>query len=270
MFDKGLAQKAAENLRKVRERKPLIHCITNYVTMNYTANALLACGASAVMAHGEEEVEEMVCLADALVLNLGTLTKVRAASMAKAGKSAGKRRVPIVLDPVGVGATAFRTSSCQRLMEELPIRVIRGNASEILSLVQGGAQPRGVESVHPVDEATGAALKLAQERGMTIAVSGRIDSVTDGKKVCRVYNGHTMMTRMTGAGCTATVMIAAFLAAGAHPFEATVAALSYFGLAAEKAAQASDGPGSFQVRLLDALYGMKEKDLRLGAKIEVA
>ena len=270
MYDEGMARKAAENLRKVRERKPLIHCITNSVTMTYTANALLACGASAVMAHGEEEVEEMVCLADALVLNLGTLTKARAASMAKAGKSAGKKRIPIVLDPVGVGATAFRTRCCRRFMEALPIRVIRGNASEILSLVQSGVRPKGVESAHPVDEATGAALKLARERGMTIAVSGRIDFVTDGKKVCRVYNGHTMMTRMTGAGCTATVMIAAFLAAVADPFEATAAALSYFGLAAEEAAQASEGPGSFQIRLLDALYGMKEEDLRLGAKIEVA
>ena len=270
MFDKGLAQKAAENLREVRKQKPLIHCITNTVTMNYTANALLACGASAVMAYGEEEVEEMVCLADALVLNLGTLTKARAASMTKAGKGAGRRRIPIVLDPVGVGATAFRTRSCQRLMEELPLRVIRGNPSEILSLVQSGVRPKGVESVHPVDEAAEAALKLARARGMTIAVSGRMDLVTDGKRVCRVYNGHPMMTRMTGAGCTATVMIAAFLAVIADPFEATGAALSYFGLAAEEAAHASGGPGSFQVRLLDALYGMKEEDLRLGAKIEIA
>lgn len=270
MFDEGLAQKAAGNLKKVREKKPLIHSITNYVTMNYTANALLACGASAVMAHAEEEVEEMVALADALVLNLGTLTEARVAAMTKAGKEAGKQRIPIVLDPVGSGATTLRTRSCLRLLEELSIHVIRGNPSEILSLVDKGAGPKGVESVHRVEEAAQAALKLAEEHGMSVAVSGPVDVVTDGKKMCRVYNGHNMMTAMTGAGCAATAMIAAFLAAGSLPFEAAAAALSYFGLAAEKAAMVCDGPGTFRIRLLDALYGMDEEELRVGAKIEAA
>jgi len=270
MFDKGLAQKAAENLKKVREKKPLIHSITNYVTMNYTANALLACGASAVMAHAEEEVEEMVCLADALVLNLGTLSEVRVHAMEKAGKEACKRHLPIVLDPVGAGATTLRTRSCQRLIRELSIRVIRGNPSEILSLSHEGARPRGIESVHPVDAAAEAAVNLAREHGSILAVSGRVDLVTDGKTRYRVHNGHDMLGSMTGAGCTATAMIAAFLAVGSNALEATAAALSYFGLAAEKAAKSSEGPGSFQIRLLDALYRMDEEELKQGARIEIA
>lgn len=270
MFDEVLAQKAAENLKKVRKKKPLVHSITNYVTMNYTANALLACGASAVMAHAEEEVEEMVSLADALVLNMGTLTEARVDAMTKAGKEANKRHIPIILDPVGAGATTLRARSCQRLLRELSIQVIRGNPSEILSLAQERAKPKGVESVHSVDEAVEAALYLAREHAAILAVSGKVDLVTDGTKKCRVYNGHHMLGYMTGAGCTATAMIAAFLAASSNPFEATAAGLSYFGLAAEKAARTSDGPGTFRIHLLDALYRMDEEELRPGARIEIA
>jgi hydroxyethylthiazole kinase len=170
MFDERLAQNAAEMLRKVRDKKPLVHSITNYVTMNYTANALLACGASAVMAHAGEEVAEMVSLADALVLNLGTLTEARVDAMAKAGKEANKRQIPIILDPVGTGATSLRTRSAKRLIRELSIQVIRGNPSEILSLAREGARPKGVESVHLVDEAAEAAFNLAKEHVATIAV----------------------------------------------------------------------------------------------------
>ncbi|MBN2033037.1 MAG: hydroxyethylthiazole kinase [Deltaproteobacteria bacterium] len=264
-----MARKAAELLKKVREKKPLVHSITNYVTMNYTANALLACGASAVMAYASEEVEEMVSLADALVLNLGTLTLARVEAMSKAGKKADKRGIPIILDPVGVGATSLRTGAAKRLLEELPIRVVRGNPSEILCLARQGTNPKGVESVHPVEEAAKAALNLAREHIATIAVSGKIDLATDGKELCRVYNGHQMMGYMTGAGCTATAVIAAFLAVSSSPFEATAAALSYFGLAGEKAAKMSDGPGTFRIRLIDALFRMEEEELRLGARIEI-
>jgi hydroxyethylthiazole kinase len=269
MFDEGLAQKAAETLKKVREKKPLVHSITNDVTMNYTANALLACGASAVMAHGEEEVEEMVSLSNALVLNLGTLTESRVDAMTKAGRVANTRRIPIVLDPVGAGATTLRTRSCQRLLQGLSIQVIRGNPSEILSLGRDELRSKGVDSLHRVDEAVEAALDLAKTYALTAAVTGKIDFVTDGSRACRVYNGHDMMAYMTGAGCAATVLIAAFLAAGSHPFEATAAALSYLGLAAEKAAATSDGPGTFQIQLLDALYRMEEEELKRGARIKI-
>ena len=164
MFNQEMARKAAENLREVREGKPLVHNITNYVVMNVTANALLACGASPVMAHAAEEVEEMVSLAKALVLNIGTLSPPWIAAMLKAGKQANALKIPVILDPVGSGATRLRTDTAKRLIEEISIQVIRGNASEILSLAKEGSEvsTKGVDSVHTVDQATETAMALAQ------------------------------------------------------------------------------------------------------------
>ncbi len=271
MFDPDMAQKTAENLRRVRERKPLVHNITNYVVMNYTANALLACGASPVMAHAAEEVEEMVSLAGALVLNIGTLSLPWIEAMRKAGKRANALHVPVILDPVGAGATRLRTDSAKRLIEELSITVIRGNASEILSLAgeKSASRTKGVDSVHTVDQVRETAMALAKELRTTLAITGAVDLITDGERTCRVMNGHEMMSHVTGTGCTATVMIGAFLAVDPNPLEAATTGLSYFGLAGEKAAAKSSGPGSFQIALLDALYEMKEEELRTGAKIQV-
>jgi hydroxyethylthiazole kinase len=269
MFDQEMAQKAAENLRRVRERKPLVHNITNYVVMNYTANVLLACGASPVMAHAAEEVEEMVSLAGALVLNIGTLSPPWIESMSKAGKRANVLHIPVILDPVGAGATRLRTDSARRLIESLSIRVIRGNASEILSLAgeKSEARTKGVDSVHTVDQVTEGAMALAKELKTTLAITGAVDLITDGERICRVMNGHQMMSHVTGTGCSATVIIGAFLAVCPNPLEAATTGLSYFGLAGEKAAAKAFGPGSFQIALLDALYGMREEELRSGAKI---
>jgi len=271
MFDQDMAQKAAENLRRVREKRPLVHNITNYVVMNFTANALLACGASPVMAHAAEEVEEMVSLAGALVLNIGTLSPSWVEAMRKAAKRANALHVPVILDPVGAGATRLRTDSAARLIEEVSIHVIRGNASEILSLAgeKSGTRTKGVDSVHTVDQATEAVIELAKELETTLAVTGAVDLITDGRRVCRVMNGHEMMSHVTGTGCAATVMIGAFLAICPDHLEAATTGLSYFGLAGEKAAAKASGPGSFQIALLDALYGMKEEELRSGAKIQV-
>lgn len=269
MFDEGLAQRAAHNLEKVRKKKPLIHSITNYVAMNYTANALLACGASAVMAHGDEEVEEMVSLADALVLNLGTLTQARVETMIKAGKRANEKSIPVILDPVGSGATTLRTKAAKRLIQDLSIRVVRGNPSEILSLSREGSASKGVESLHLVDEAVEGGLKLAKSCALTVAVTGKVDFVTDGTRTCRVHNGHDMMKYVTGAGCAATSLIAAFVSVDPDPFEATATALSCFGLAGEQAAEDQGGPGTFQIQLLDALYTMDAKKLKGGARIEL-
>ena len=271
MFDSGMAQKAAENLRRVRDRKPLVHNITNYVVMNYTANALLACGASPVMAHAAEEVEEMVSLAGALVLNIGTLSPPWIQAMLKAGKRANARHVPVILDPVGAGATRLRTDSARQLIEGLSIQVIRGNASEILSLAgdASGSRTKGVDSVHTVDQVAEMAAALAKELRTTLAITGAVDLITDGERTCRVMNGHEMMRRVTGTGCTATVIIGAFLAVDPNPLDAATTGLSYFGLAGEKAAAKVSSPGSFQIALLDALYEMKEEELRAGAKIQV-
>ncbi len=269
MFDPDMAEKAAGNLRRVRERKPLIHNITNFVVMNYTANALLACGASPVMAHAAEEVEEMVSLAGALVLNIGTLSPPWIQAMQKAGKRANALQVPVILDPVGAGATRLRTDSARRLIEDLSIQVIRGNASEIISLAgeKSASRTKGVDSVHTVDQVTDTAMALARELRTTLAITGAVDLITDGERVFRVMNGHEMMGLVTGTGCTATVMIGAFLAVNPDPLEAATTGLSYFGLAGEKAAARTSSPGSFQIALLDALYEIKEEDLRAGARI---
>ncbi len=271
MYDQDMANKAAANLRLVRERKPLVHNITNYVVMNYTANALLACGAAPVMAHAAEEVEEMVSLAGALVLNIGTLSLPWIEAMIKAGKRANALHVPVILDPVGAGATALRTDSAKRLIEELSIQVIRGNASEVLSLSREkpGSRTKGVDSVHTVDQVAQMAVALAGDLKTVLAVTGVVDLITDGEQICRVMNGHEMMSHVTGTGCTATAIIGAFLAVEPDSFKAATTGLAYFGLAGEKAAARASGPGTFQIALLDALYEMKEEELRAGARIQV-
>jgi hydroxyethylthiazole kinase len=176
----------------------------------------------------------------------------------------------VILDPVGAGATRLRTDSAKRLIEELSIQVIRGNASEILSLTgeKTGSRTKGVDSVHSVDQATEAAAALARRLRTTLAITGAVDLITNGDRVCRVLNGHEMMGYVTGTGCTATAIIGAFLAVETNPLDAATTGLSYFGLAGEKAAAKTAGPGSFQIALIDALYVMEEKELRAGARIQ--
>jgi hydroxyethylthiazole kinase len=267
MIDQQLAKKAAENLKKLRGKKPLIHNITNYVVMNNTANALLACGASPVMAHAQEEVAEMVSFAGALVLNIGTLTPYWVDSMLKAGKRANELNVPIILDPVGSGATTLRTESAKRLLNELAISVVRGNASEVLSLAREGSRTKGVDALHAVDEAADAAKGLARELNTTLAITGPVDLITDGNRTYRVSNGHELMGYVTGTGCTATVITGAFLAVDNDAVQATTTALAYYGLAGEKAAAKAQAPGGFQTALIDALFTIDEKQLEQGARI---
>jgi hydroxyethylthiazole kinase len=177
--------------------------------------------------------------------------------------------VPIVLDPVGSGATRLRTESAKRLTRELSIEVVRGNASEILSLAKKETRTKGVDSLHSVEEAEDTAIVLAKELKTTLAITGKVDLITDGKRICRVHNGHEMMGRVTGTGCTATVIIGAFLAVDPDPVEATATALAYFGLAGEKAASQTKSPGTYQIALLDALFSIGEEQLKEGARIEV-
>ncbi|MGD8271571.1 MAG: hydroxyethylthiazole kinase, partial [Desulfobacterales bacterium] len=180
---KNLNHQAAHNLTAVREQKPLIHNITNFVVMNYTANALLSMGASPVMAHAQNEVEDMVSFAGALVLNIGTLTDGWIASMIKAGKKAAEQQTPIILDPVGSGATQLRTNSAKKIIAAAKISVIRGNASEILSLRDDNSKTKGVDSIHSVEEAAEAATVLAGELNTTLAITGPVDRVTDGSRM---------------------------------------------------------------------------------------
>ena len=261
------AARAAENSRKVRETKPLVHNVTNFVVMNFTANVLLAAGASPVMAHAENEVEEMVAFAKALVLNIGTLDDAWIASMLKAGKKASALGVPIVLDPVGAGATKLRTDAAKRILAETRVTLVRGNASEILALGGAASKAKGVDAADSVEAAAERAGSLARELGVPVAITGPVDYVTDGQRVVRVANGHSLMGCVTGTGCGATAIVAAFAGVDADPVSAAATALAYYGLAGECAADGAAGPGSFAVRFLDALHGLTPEEIARGGKI---
>ena len=261
------AARAADNLAQVRATKPLVHNVTNFVVMNFTANVLLAAGAAPVMAHAENEVEEMVAFAKALVLNIGTLDDAWIASMLKAGRKASALGVPIILDPVGAGATKLRTEAAKRILAETNVTLVRGNASEILALGGGAAKTRGVDSADSVDAAAERAVVLAQELGVPVAITGPVDFITDGKRVVRVANGHPLMGCVTGTGCGATAIIGAFAGVDADPVSAAATALAYYGLAGEYAADGAAGPGSFMIRFLDALHSLTLDEVLHGCKI---
>jgi hydroxyethylthiazole kinase len=254
---------------RVRKSSPLIHHITNYVVMNLTANVTLALGAQPVMAHAPQEVEEMEGFASALVLNIGTLDDAWVESMVRAGKEATRRGTPIVLDPVGAGATKLRTGAARRLLDELDVTVLRGNAGEVLAVAGEAGQVRGVDSVAKTEDAVQVARAIAKDRKIIVAITGPVDVVTDGERVYSVANGHAMMGRVTGTGCSATAAIACFLGAAtaAERCLATASALAVFGRAGEMAMEASRGPGTFVPAFLDALFAVQEaikpKNLRI-------
>lgn len=262
-----LADQAAQNLEAVRNQNPLVHNITNYVVMNSTANALLAMGASPVMAHAVNEVEAMVSLAGALVLNIGTLSDPWIEAMIAAGKRASELNTPVVLDPVGAGATELRTLTAKQIVNELDVKVIRGNASEVLALRNAGSKTKGVDAVHTVEDAAATGKLLAEELNITLAITGPTDMITDGNRIVKIENGHPLMARITGSGCMATAITGAFLAVDSDPLSASAAALAYFGLAGELAAEQARAPGSFMVALMDALYSITPDQLCSQAKI---
>ncbi len=248
-----LPDAAARLLAAVRAQRPLIHNITNYVVMNSTANALLALGASPVMAHAIEEVAELAALSGALVVNIGTLSSPWIDAMFTAARAARSHHVPVVFDPVGAGATRLRTDTSRRFIEEIRPQVIRGNASEILALGGAACGGKGVDASHTVLQARAAAIALARHLGATVAVTGAEDYVTDGRREARVANGHALMSRVTGTGCAASALTGAFCAVERDAFLAATVALVVFGLAGERAAEGDPRPGTFQVRLVDAL-----------------
>ena len=256
-----------QDLQKIRSDAPLIHNITNYVVMNTTANALLAAGASPVMAHAIEEVEDITALCSALVINIGTLSTPWIAAMLKSGQQARRRNLPVVLDPVGCGATRFRTDTAQTLIREIQPTVIRGNASEIRALVQSGSATKGVDSLHTPDEVCSDAIALSCAAKCVVSVSGPVDLIVEGDTVLRVANGHPMMTRVTGMGCTASAITGAFLAVNPSKLDAARNAMALVGIAGELATQRSAGPGSFQAAFLDVLYGISEAEIARHVKI---
>lgn len=251
------------DLQAVRAHAPLVHSITNLVVMNFNANALLAVGASPVMAHAHEEVRDMVGIAQALVLNIGTLEPAWISAMQVALQAARARGIPVVLDPVGAGATPYRNAALAELIRAGAPGILRGNASEIMSVAGLAAATRGVDSAASTADASDAAAALARQLGAVVCVSGADDLIVDaaGRRAV-LSNGHPWMTRVTGVGCSASALVGAFAAVQPDPWRATVAAMAVLGvvgeLAVERVQAAGAGVGRLQIELLDGLQLLDE------------
>jgi len=251
------------DLQAVRTHAPLVHSITNLVVMNFNANALLAVGASPVMAHAHEEVRDMVGIAQALVLNIGTLEPAWISAMQVALQAARARGIPVVLDPVGAGATPYRNAALAELIRAGAPGILRGNASEIMSVAGLAAATRGVDSAASTADASAAAEVLARQLGAVVCVSGADDLIVDaaGRRAV-LSNGHPWMTRVTGVGCSASALVGAFAAVQPDPWRATVAAMAVLGvvgeLAVERVQAAGAGVGRLQIELLDGLQLLDE------------
>ncbi|MBT2694013.1 hydroxyethylthiazole kinase [Bacillus sp. ISL-55] len=250
-------------LDRVRRENPLVHNITNVVVTNFTANGLLALGASPVMAYAHEEVAEMAKMAGSLVINIGTLRPEVVESMLIAGKEANKQGVPVILDPVGAGATVYRTETARRLMEELEIAIIRGNASEIANVAGESWSIRGVDAGESSGDVFELAVSAAKKLKTVVVLTGKDDIITDGHTAFIVQNGHHMLTKVTGTGCLLTSVIGAFTAVEKNILQAATAAVTIYGVAAEMAVDnsADRGPGSFQIEFLNQLYLICGNDL---------
>lgn len=244
------------DISAIRKNSPLIHNITNYVVTNFSANALLAIGASPVMAHAAEEMEEMVSIASALVINIGTLDSEWIQSMLIAGQRAHRMGKPIVLDPVGAGATTYRTETAWNIIRKCHPTIIRGNASEIMALVDSNIKSKGVDSSASSVDAINAAQSLSQSTGAIVVISGETDYITNGIDTYTVEGGAPIMARVTGMGCTATALIGAFAAVNPNPMLAALSAMEVMSFAGERAAANAYGNGSMQMLFLDELYNL--------------
>lgn len=271
----------AKLLYNLREKKPLVHHLTNYVTVNDCANITLAIGASPVMADDINEVRDMVSLASSLVINIGTLNSRTVEAMVEAGKRANELGVPVVLDPVGAGATLYRTETAKRIMNEVKLSVIRGNLSEIKTLYGIDAQTRGVDSSETYEDKAGgleAVKKLAKDFALklntVIAITGAVDIITDGNVIYSVENGHETMSKITGTGCMCTSLIGSYLGAGEDKLLAALSGVASMGIAGEIAYESlnkkDDGTGTLKVKLIDAIFNLCEENLCERSKINEA
>jgi len=220
-----------------------------------------------VMAHAREEVEEMVALAGALVLNIGTLSPHWVEAMLAAGRAANERGIPVVLDPVGVGATSYRTETAHKILDQVAVAVLRGNAGEVAALVGVDAEVRGVEAIGDSGDSAALARAAARQLGVVASVTGAIDHVSDGERVVAIANGHPLLASITGTGCMSSAITGCFLAAADSPLDAAVEALVAFGVAGEDAARDAKGPGSFHVGLYDALAALDPETLEGRARL---
>lgn len=252
----SLSQKIWNDVQAIRESRPLVYNITNNVVTNVTANALLALGASPAMSHTPQESGELTRIASALVVNIGTPDVDAVQAMIKAGKAANEASIPLVLDPVAVGATAYRRKIIAEFLEAVSISAVRGNASEILSLVHSESHGKGVDSTHSGNEAVNEAVAAAKQHKCVVCISGEEDIITDGNKTTILGGGSPLMTFVTGMGCTATAVIGAFLAVNKDVHAAVTHAMAVMNIAGEAAAEKSQGPGTMQLHFYDVLYTM--------------
>lgn len=255
-----LERKIWDNIQKIKTLSPLVHNITNYVVMNSTANVLLAAGASPVMAHAGEEVSDMVAIANTLVLNIGTLSNKWIEAMIIALKEANRLGKPVILDPVGAGATGYRTRTVKELLRAGRVSVIRGNASEIMALVSESHSTKGVDSTEKASDAMESAKLVQQEHQCIVCVSGKVDYIISGNEIAEIHNGHEMMPRITGMGCAATSLIGAFAGVTQNYFDAAVGGMALMGVAGQLAAAKSQGTASLQVNFIDKLYNLTEEE----------
>ncbi|MEH7417602.1 hydroxyethylthiazole kinase [Neobacillus drentensis] len=259
-----------ETVKKVREVSPLVHNITNVVVTNFTANGLLALGASPVMAYAKEEVADMARIASSLVLNIGTLNAENVASMIIAGKAANEQGVPVIFDPVGAGATPYRTETAHNIIREVKVSVIRGNAAEISNVIGENWEIKGVDAGEGTGNKVELAIKAAQTTGSVVAITGKEDIISDGETTYVLSGGHPILTKVTGTGCLLTSVIGAFTGVEKDLLQAAAAAMAYYGVAAEKAAKktAEAGPGSFQIEFLNQLALVTEEDITANVSIK--
>ncbi len=255
-------------LSKVRERNPVVHAITNWVTANEAASALHAIGARPIMAIAPEEVEEITSKADALVLNLGTPTPDRIEAMILAGRQANGQGHPVLFDPVGVGASRFRIESSVKILSELHVTIIRGNRAEIGVLAGMGGHLAGIDAVKGPEDLYRATDHLSRKTGAVVVASGPQDWVVASRKKVVVENGHPMMGQVTGMGCMLTAVMGAFAAVEKDPMVAAGSALAFFGLAGEQAALQTDGPGTFKSVFYDTLFSLTPDQMRKGMKLK--
>lgn len=258
-----------QNIAKVKEYSPLVHNITNFVVMNNSANALLACGASPIMAHAVEELEQMVSICSATVINIGTLDDRSVESMVQAMRYARKFQKPTVIDPVGIGATSFRKESVAKILAESTPTVIRGNASEIISLSGIEIESKGVDNTASINNSIKPAIQLCDKLDCVISVSGTVDVVVSKDRIAMAYNGSPMLEKVTGVGCSLSAIHAAMLAVCDDPFIASLSAVTLMGVCGEIASENSVGSGSLQVNLLDKLYNITKDEFISRVNVEV-
>lgn len=258
-----------ELVQKLREKNPLVHNITNVVVTNFTANGLLAIGASPVMAYAKEEVGDMAKLSGALVLNIGTLSTDIIDSMIIAGKAANEKGIPVVLDPVGAGATIFRTDMARKILNEVNVSFLRGNAAEVAHVAGEQWAIKGVDAGSGGGDTVELAQKVAAQCNCTVVITGKTDVIANREGTYSVANGHPILTKVTGTGCLLSSVIGAFAAVEKDPLKAAVTAVAVYGIAAEKAAGVTSekGPGSFQIEFIDQLSSIREEDAA-HAKVE--